>query len=247
MRRLTDFLKLRKQNDRVKLALLFFLLAGYFGVTSGMQVAEYASAVGEPVEYVLQSPSTGAVLDMGMQKIREMDGVLGVSRQTEITLSTEDKSLVATVLDRQYLSNCYGLNSTGAGHQFWLSKAAFDSFLGNTASPARLAYQIEDSRESGNFTLADSFPAEESYAVTAGSTVDLGGSSTLRVMLEKTDLSGADVRRLESLGFSVMNREFLLEQSYETELMMTRLRYGLIATILSVTAGIAFLLAAKER
>lgn len=237
---LKKLLHLRRQNDRVKLALLFFALALYFGVSIGVQAMGAAQELGKPVEYVLQSPFTGAVLDTGMQKIREMDGVVGVSRQTERTLKTGEKALTVTVLEKTYLTDCYDLSITGTGNHFWLSRETFRSSLGSATSPARCSYQVGDKAESGSFTLAESLPPEESLAVTWGTSVELGNSSTLRVMLGKRDLSGADVRHLESLSFTVQNRELLLEQRYQTELLLTRLWDGTILTLLALAAGIGF-------
>ena len=42
---------------------------------------------------------------------------------------------------------------------------------------------------------------------------------------------------MEALGFTLQNRELLLAQSYEEELLLTRLSYGLAALALAAAAG----------
>lgn len=247
MNRVKKLLALRKQDDFVKLALLAFLLAGWFLYTACAQGMEFARIQAQPIEYVAESGVSGAVFERNLQELQGTEGVAGVSRQRESLLTSGEKLLNVTELERGYLTECYGIELSGTGGRYWLNGEAFSAFLGRAASPARQTYQREEKTESGEFLLFSGFSEESAFAVTLGSTVSLGNSQTLRVMFEHGDPSGADVRRLEGMGFTVRNQAEMQRRSFEAELALTKFIYAAIAAALAAAAGTAFLKCSAER
>ena len=221
MNRVKKLLALRKQDDLVKLALLLFLLTGWFLYTAFSEGIEYARLQARPMEYVAESGVSGAAFERNLQALQKIEGVVGVSRQREILLTAGDKVLNVTELERTYLTDCYQVKIPDAAARYWLNREAFSVLPGSASSPARLTYQKEDKTESGEFILFPGFSEENAFAVSLGSTVTLGNSLTLRVMFEHGDPSGADIRRLEGLGFTILNQTEMQRRSFEAELALT--------------------------
>ena len=247
MNRIKRLLRLRKQDDCVKLALLLFLAASWLLYGAVTQGVAYARLQSQPVEYVLESGFSGAVLEVNLQQLRALDGVVGVSRQREFSITASDRMLTVTELERQYLTDCYGIKIADAEHRYWLNREAFSVSFGSAASPARLTYQREDRTESGEFLLLPGLAGKGAYAVTLGKTTTLGTSATLRVMFEHNDLSGADGRTLQELGFAVLNRAEMERRSFETELALTKFTHAFLSALLALIAGAAFLKCSREK
>ncbi len=220
--------RLRREDGRVKLALLFLLAALALLGYAASGALEYAALLEQPVEYVLAAAESGAALDAALRRLVESGGAVGASRQREYSVSAGEKTLAVTELDGAYLAACYGIEANGEVKRFWLGSAAFSSFCGSKAeSPAQIAFEIGDKSETGAFYAAGSLP--EGLAVARGTTKTLSGSASARVMFAKTDPSGADAVLLQSMGFSVVNREELVRRSYEAELLLTRLGFSLLS------------------
>lgn len=247
MNRIKRLLRLRKQDDCVKLALLLFLAAGWLLYSAVTQGAAYARMQARPVEYVVESNFSGAVLEANLQQLQALDGVVGVSCQREFSISANDRMLTVTALERQYLTDCYEIEPSNTDSRYWLNTAAYINFLGSAASPARLTYQREERTESGDFFLLPGLAGKGPYAVTQGNTTTLGASTTLRVMFEHTDLSGADIRKLGELGFTVLNQAEMERRGFETELALTRFTHASLSALFALIAGAAFLKCSKEK
>lgn len=236
MRGLMALLRMRKQSDKVKLALLLFLLGAVLAwdVLSG--AAGYFSAAGEPVEYILVSSSQGARLESGLQAIRQRDSVVAAGRQREYTLTSDERSLEVVEVTPEYLGEGFGIIASGSGKEYYLGRGAFFAFCGRSAqSPVRLTCLAGEERVSGTFILDEGLPS--GLAVTKGSSATLGSEQTLRVMLRGRDMSGVETQWLEGNGFAIENREEVERAAYEGELLMVRLRYGGAACVLAVLLG----------
>lgn len=232
---LRQFLRLRRQNGRVKLSLLFALLGLALAIDLGLGGGEYAAGLG-PAEYVLERSQPGPATEAVLDQLRALEGVEAVSRQREVSLVSGERGLTVVVLSPQYLQDCYGLTPTGAAREYWLNPAAFSGFCAGETAPARVSFQEEGIQESGLFQLAPSLPGEEAFAVTGGSSAEMGDSPQVRLRL-RGETAGAQAL-LEGAGFSVVNREELLEREHKAQLWMIRIRYeGLALVLTGLLAG----------
>lgn len=228
--------RLRRQDDRVKLALLFLLLAAVllgYGVAGA---AEYGALLRQPVEYVAVSVQTGPGLDAVIARLREREDIVCASRERSYSLVAGEKTLNVTELDSAYLSACYGIEGEGDARRFWLGSGAYGAFVGNgTESPAELSFTLGETESRGAFYRADALP--ESFAVSCGVSRTLSESGTVRVMFRRTDPSGADAASLVSMGFTIQNTEEMVSRGYEAELLLTRLGFSLLSAALSALLG----------
>lgn len=236
MNRLKKLLGLRRRSDRVKLALLLFLLGALLGADIVSSAFRFFSEASEPVEYVLVSAAEGAALEGRLQSMGQHEGVISVSRQREYTLTSGGREVTVAEVSPEYLSVCFGLSPRGAGREFYLGRGAFLSLCGpNTESPARLVCERDGERFSGAFILCPQLP--EDAALAKGSSATLSGAGTVRAMFDGQDISGMDAAWLEDLGFGIENGDELAEGSHRLELLAVKLRYGGLAFVLALLLG----------
>ncbi len=245
MNRLKELLRLRKRSDKVKAALLLFLLGTLLGADVVSGTADFFIETSKPVEYVLTSGAGGAVLEGRLQSLRQREGVICASRQREYVLTCGGRSLDVIEISPEYISTCFGLTSSGSGREFFLGREAFISFCGaGTASPARLTCLDGEESVGGAFSMCVELPG--AAAITKGTSMTLGDSQTLRVMMDGSDVSGLDETWLGELGFSIENREVLTEAAHRLELLLARLRYGGPACLLALALGVQLFAAGRR-
>lgn len=238
MNRLAAFYARYRQEGRVKLALVFFLLAGHLAWQAAAGLASFAAEARQPVEYVLDTEAQGAVRAERITELRLMEGVVAVSRQKPCTLEIGSQSLNVTALESGYLARCYGI--APAEGTVWLGEKAFRRIAGGEAGPSvRKLCTMDDRTGTLELTLLKALPDE--MAVALGASATLGDDAQLRVRFDGRALSGARIERLEALGFSVADRESLLAEEFETRLLLTRLGYGGSAALLAALLGRAYL------
>ena len=242
MKKLLDFLRLRKQYDSIKFALILFLCAVFFLTSGIIQIVSYASYLNKPCEYILEAYSDSASLEIALQKICDTEGAVSASFQYDYIITTGDnKTLMVSELSQEYLRVCYGIESGASSHKVWLNSVAFDEFIGDSESDSvRLSYIVDGKTESAEFIRWEPLDSENAYAVSVGTTVTLGNSRIVRVMFDSIDVTETNARKIENLGYTVSNREDMLTQSHEQALLFANLKCSIIGAILSLVGGYAF-------
>ena len=243
MRKLREFLRLRKRYDSIKFSLILFICATYFLVNGVVQIVSYCGYLNKPTEYILEAYSDSASLEIALQKICETDGAVNASFQRDYIITTEnDKALAVSELSREYLCDCYGIESNTNSKAIWLNTVAFDEFIGeSTDTSVRLYYSVDGKNESAEFIKCDALDSENAYAVSIGTTASLGNSHTVRVMFDNIDITGTNIRQIENLGYSISNREDMLLQSHEQEMLLLETKCCIFETSLSFVGGLAFI------
>ena len=242
MKKLFVFLRLRKQYDSIKFALILFVCAVFFLTSGIIQIVSYASYLNKPCEYILDAYSASATLDIGIEIIKETEGAVSASFQRDyVVMSKNDAVLVVSELSAEYLSECYGIESTGNGKKIWLSSVAFDEFAGKTdENSVRLTYSVDGKKESAEFIKCEALDFETAYAVSVGTTASLDGSTVVRVMFDNIDVSGSNTRHLEDLGYGISNREDMIIESHEQDMTLSEVKHYIISTVLSFLGVFAF-------
>ena len=242
MKKLLDFLRLRKQYDSIKFALVLFVCAVFFLTSGIIQIVSYASYLNKPCEYILEAYSDSASLEIGLQKICDTEGAVCASFQYDYIITTGDnKTLMVSELSQEYLRVCYGIESETNSNKVWLNSTAFDEFIGDSESDSvRLTYIVDGKTESAEFIRWESLDSENAYAVSSGTTVSLGNSRTVRVMFDSIDVTGTNIRQIENMGYTVSNREDMLTQSHEQEMILFEVKHCIISTVLSLVGSFAF-------
>lgn len=125
------FWRLRKQNDIVKIMLLFGVLGFTFlvnAVYSGIQIYKL---VNTPVEYVM-SGWYGNSSDSRLSELARLENVTAVSCQMDgaaaVKYQTIESSISYVELSEEYIESVYGIKDSGSMKNFYMNPAAYKRF-----------------------------------------------------------------------------------------------------------------------
>lgn len=155
------FWRIRKQEDRVKIVLLLFLLGIvflFYGVYNGICLYQ---AVQTPVEYVLAGDSGEQNLGRKLNEIREWENMAGASIFREssvlITYQGEETTFSCVELSEEYIKDVYGISQSGATKTFYMNQKAFDMVKetneafsykqSGSEDTLRMTYETEEAEE----------------------------------------------------------------------------------------------------
>lgn len=123
------FIKLRKQNDTVKIIVLFVIA----GLVSAVSILYHAGLiyhyVKTPVEYVLTADHVISTEQIGV--VQQMEGVSRVSRQIEIPVTLRyqgaETEMQAVLLSQEYVEEMFGVKLPSGGSRIFMDKKTFSS------------------------------------------------------------------------------------------------------------------------
>ncbi len=246
----SKFWKRRKQDDRIKIMLLFFLGMIVFladTINSGMKVY---NRMRSPVEYVVRNSSASGLTSYQASAIETMEGVQAVSRQREssLTLSGARGEMMVTCLELydDYLALVYGMSETGAMKVIYLNEMAWNQLIqtfgetGTEQGSLRLDYQLgeEDMTGTAQIVYAKSgVPNDTACAFCGADSVRFSDSETgVRIQMRGQDLDGTTVKQLGQLGLEIVNSGDVQQNSLKQEMQFLRMRYAVIAVLLCLAA-----------
>lgn len=242
-----SFLKLRRQNDAVKIALLMILAAvGFFAgaVYRGVMLYRLINA---PVEYILTG--TG-----DLSEIEALEGVVAVSTQKEQTMTVlyrgKEYPVSYTVLSEDYLRAVFDIHKAGATPTVYMNQAAYRQF-GSAESKLSVSCVQEEvdsdapgasgspKQTTARLLLTETILEKEqpqAFAIRTAPDMQIR-EQPLRVCFQKRDLDGSQIKQLENLGFMLADREAQLPAEYEKKELLLRLKYEAGIGILCLIAA----------
>lgn len=178
----------------------------------------------------------------------------------------QEYAISYTVLSEEYVRDIYQIRKSGASRIFYMNRAAHRQF--GTAKTEFQAVCISGEPEADRaggagqqFTvkllLAEDILDQESpqifvigsemgmgsqgFTVSGtGNGVGMSGQSTrVRVCFQRQDLDGSQLRELESLGYSLENRETLLDTEYQKNQLLLRMKYEMLIGALLIVGALA--------
>ena len=129
MQRWKKFWRLRKQEDAVKLMLLFFAAGAAFLGNAVYNGVELYRQLQSPAEYVLWSNAQSGAADSQLSALREIKHVTAVSHQKEIPVTArkngKETAFTCTELSGEYMEKVYGIRKSGATKTFYMNQKAY--------------------------------------------------------------------------------------------------------------------------
>lgn len=129
MQRWKKFWRLRKQEDAVKLMLLFFAAGTAFLGNAVYNGVELYRQMQSPAEYVLRSNAQVGAADSQLNALREIKHVTAVSHQKEIPVTArkngQETAFTCTELSGEYMEKVYGIRQSGAAKTFYMNQKAY--------------------------------------------------------------------------------------------------------------------------
>lgn len=243
MNRIKKFLYIRKRYDCVKMTLLLSIVLVMLVIYTINAAVDYVIYISYPYELICTTEKTGNVDVL----LSDTENINAYSKQAVRTFEINEKTIDVTVLSASYLKDCYDISTDSNLHAVWLNRKYFSELFGKNETSHVHTSCISDGRKiQMSFLLSDNLPNEENYAVMCGQNRDFKESTQLRVSIRK-DGTGTEVYELNSEGFQVVNKEQLVISEYELEMLLLKLRFSILTSIVTALAISANLKMYKEK
>lgn len=260
------FWKRRKQDDRIKIMLIFLMTGIGFlinAIYSGMQI--YAM-VQTPVEYIVRSNGKSGITEYQMSGIETMENLQAVSKQKESSLTLSDSwgemAVTCLELSDTYLESAYGISETSAMKVIYLNEMAWEQLAkasggsgngvgmmdGESESEAKQINSMQldyilggEDGEKGTakiLRIASGVSNDIACAFCTADNVRLSeGNSEIRLRLSRQDLEGTSIGQINQLGLEVTNSSDMQIDSMRREMKFMQIKYDVIVVVLCLIAA----------
>lgn len=259
-----EFVKLRKQNDMVKIALVFLLIGMGFFVATVWNGIQFMQSTNERTEYILGKP--GGITKEDIAKLSDIEYAGSVSRTFEQAINVKYKNKVSgitcRVVTKDYMEDLLDVTCSSSTKTFYLNQTAF-AMLNQELSfyeeygafDEKGMYVVEEgtvmslryaSGEEENATyktakfllVKDAVHSDEPAIWTYADDIDLSRkAASVRILLNQKQIDGTFRTGLMNMGFSVENEIKLLQWESEREMEMLEMEYGMVIALLCLISG----------
>ncbi len=225
-------LRLWRQYDSIKAAIMLLALAAFLIGYCIHAAISYAVLLQTPTEYICAADGD---TEKHISQLMQLTAVRGYSQQKTVYLSQNEKSLNVTQLSAAYLADIYGI--TDSSRMIWANASAFASFCGDTETQSlRFQGELDGKPFSAEIVCTDALPNAQPTAVMSVNVSALHNAAELRICM-----ADQDTALLGQLGLTIHNSEILCTAKYEQELVLLRIRFGMLSVFLCCIAAGAFL------
>lgn len=256
MQFIRKILRLRKQNDAVKLVFLFGILGIVFVCFVIIHIVQYAESMAEGVEYIAID-GAGSVTDEKIRTLSDVDTVLYVSRnfEQEVTFRYGEQEIRTScyALEEAYIRQAYQIAHTSSMQIFYANDMAF-SMLSQALIPygyeeptdeMKVSYMAasENTEQPAQYKTAkivrvDVGESREPYLFCAGEPLALKkNAGELRILLDNQSESHNVIAHLNTLSMSVRNTESIEKMQTDMDTLLLKVRYECIIACLCILAA----------
>lgn len=150
--KISEFLRLRRQNDTVKLICLFALTGAVCLINAVYHLGNIYHDVNLPAEYSLTGE--GVITQKQIDAFMEIQDMAEVSREMEIPVTIKyqggEVMLECTMLSQEYMAEVYGMETAGSTKRYYMNEAAFDSFRQSLSESEASFMMRQESQSDGN-------------------------------------------------------------------------------------------------
>lgn len=255
MKQWKRFLKLRKQDDMVKIILALAVLGAVFMIRAVYHGIRIYQTVQSSAEYVLTADTPGGTLAGRQRELMQEENITaaGLWRQTSLTVKYQGRetALSCSELSEDYMEEVYGIRDEGAMTTIYMNQKAFSGLLQNTdtvgysrngeaARTLRVTYvkEAEGDEPSRQKTaevvlVKEGVPEDEPFVFCKGDPIDLAKyASGIRVYAERQELYRETAERLQNKGFAIANMQKIRETEYLLQMETVKIQYGVMTAAL---------------
>lgn len=259
-------LRLRKQNDAVKLVFLFSILAITSLSLAIVHIVQYAKIVAGHVEYIAVD-TEGSVTDGKIRTLSEIDTVLCISRNYEQTIifrnGEKEIRMICYALDDAYIKQAYKIECISSMQIFYANDMAFSqirqslitygyenptdemqvSYMDAVGGHEQDAYGDYSGMQTMQYKTAKIVRADvgdnkEPYLFCAGDPIDLKkNAGEVRILLDNQSESHNVIAHLNTLSMSVENTESIKQIQTDMEIKLLKVQYECIIVCLCILAA----------
>lgn len=252
MKWLRKVLLKRRQDDRVKIIIIFALTGIVMSANSLYRTIKLYGIVDNKAEYVIAENESVKIKDYAIDKLKDTGEVITMSRQIESSLSIysgeEPVYLDCIALSDEYLAAVYGVDINSSMRVFYINKKAYDllakdekfkSAFADSPGGITVDYSVADNEEKykGKLVVLNSkIPDDRPYAFYRLDRQSLKSNSTgVRICYSKDDIMGEIKNNLIKNGYTVSNSDVIDSRNNQYEMELLRIKYSIMV------AGLCFL------
>lgn len=255
MKKWKRFLKLRKQDDRVKIILALAVLGAVFMIRAVYHGIRIYQTVQSSAEYVITADAPGGTLAGRQRELMQEENITaaGLWRQTSLTVKYQGRETAfsCSELSEDYMEEVYGIRDEGAMKTIYMNQKAISQLLqegdgigyfkeNGEVRTLRVTYVKEaDGDETFRQKTAEvvlvkeGVPEDAPFVFCKGDPIDLTKyASGIRVYTGGQELYGETVDRLQNKGFTIANMQEIRETEYLLQTEAVKIRYGVITAAL---------------
>ena len=247
----SEFLRKRRQSDRVKLIVVFFVTGIFFAGDFIYKGIGLYKILNSPFEYVLSSVSEN-VTNAQLDNLADLKDVKAASGQKEyfVTLKYQDAEadFKCIELSADYLSIVYGIQNNDSMKVFYLNQAAYDQMYKtkenekrNETNSLTVDYTLEGPEEGGKkkrkakiVLLEEQAEKEEPCVFCTGHSAEMSGKTKLvRIQIRQQEFSEMKIEQLRQMKFEVINSEEIKWSELQRDIQVLQMRYDFLLSMLS--------------
>lgn len=258
MKILRRLLKLRKQNDRIKIQWLLCIFAIFFIGSSAYQGIQFYQLIHTPKEYELELPTqrTGTVLDV--TSLQEIEDVEAVTEEIEGTVTFQAHSNTVSIrsisVSKTYLEDAYGWKEDTGMTVMYVNQAAYmeiqtllssnteiGTLEGETKNETdvsrfpeiQCSYEMDDETGTAKIVLLDLIQEEEACIFRTADSLSLQkGRTGMRIYFGQQDIDGTHMRQVNQAGYIFRNESEQECDGYEKQIGWMKVQNNFILGIL---------------
>lgn len=258
--KMQEFLRLRRQQDAVKIIILYVIaicVCGGFVVRDGIH---YAKAIRETEEFKLIGNSQ-ILTENKVQKVRQIEGVTAVSYDLTSSVTVQYYANTAVFeteyLSRDYIQDVYGILPTGSTMTFYANPAAYRQIiqsLSKDSAPIKnteitVIYQTENVTANGDSDqlqnsrtariIQKEIGGDTPFICAVGEPVTLKTSGNLRIQVARQDQSQKVLALTSNLSFSNDNALEIYQAQAKLDKIFLQIKFELLLLAACLIAALA--------
>lgn len=248
--KIRELLKLRRQNDIVKIVFVYLLVGIVFMIITIVNTVKFYMAVNEPTEY--RMIKSGVIHTEDISSISGMEDVLCVSRSINESVSikyqVESLSMPCAVVSKDYIEKIFDVKCDTNSKTFYVNEFTFNQLkqefrVNNDSNVMSVKYSLggenEEYKNARIVVVEDELHTDEAIIYTFDTDLKLQKeASELQLVITRHDLDDSLKTRFENQGFTFTDDEELISWKYELEIWLLKLKYGILISVMSLLAGI---------
>lgn len=261
---LKKWIKLRKQNDIVKILFLIFAVAVFFLAYALYNCFLLYGKMENSVEYIMTADSGKKT---SIQEIVNSDAdnrINAASFQQEyaftVKLQGSSATFTAFGLSGEYIKSVYGIDKVGAMKKIYMNKKAYANLCrqlnitkireeNNKLTSLRVSYsavssfqQSMEAEEKGTVEIAlveENINNEEPFAFYILNSPCNTAENQIRVDINNNRFGQKNEQKFEMPGFTVENNAQIEKRQFQQEIIALKIKYSFITAFISLVCVLA--------
>ena len=242
MKKIKEFLKLRKQNDYVKLVILVSILGIAMLIGTVCEGVKMYSDSQNEVEYILIPQNTSVTMRQ-VNELERIDNVKCATPQKEknitVTIGGKDNLIKCYQVSEEYMRKVYGIEIKKGMQNFYLSEQCYKDIKNNGLMDEipekgfKSKYIIGEKTGIAEFNCIQMKDKDLDCGFTYEKSSNLyGEDSKMRVCVMKSDFTGTTTDAIEKAGYSIENKDKVIESENNRRVNLIRIKYQLLIVII---------------